>query len=144
MARDDDRLRKILTGARVVAVVGASPNPARPSNVVARYLLEQGYEVVPVRPAVKEILGRRCYPGLREVPGPIDVVDVFRRPEACPRVAREAAEAGARVLWLQEGIESDEAAAIAAGAGMEFVSDLCIKKAHQRLGLERPSPREER
>ncbi|RJQ43262.1 MAG: CoA-binding protein [Gaiellales bacterium] len=130
---DDPFFNRILTDASVIAVVGASPNPQRPSYQVASYLVEQGYTVVPVRPKVSEVMGLACYGSLAEVPGRVDIVDVFRRPEACPGIAREAVAKGARVLWLQQGIVSDEAARIAAGAGLEVVMDRCIKTVHQRI-----------
>lgn len=129
----DDTIKEMLEGAKVIAVVGASPNPARPSHMVAQYLLEQGYRVIPVRPRVREILGQRCYGSLDEIPEQVDIVDVFRKAEACPAVAEEAVAIGARLLWLQEGIASEEAAGIAAAAGMEVVMDRCIKVAHREL-----------
>ena len=123
----------IVAGARVIALVGASPNRDRPSNIVARYLISHGFEVMPVRPKVKEILGRTCYAGLRDIPDAVDIVDVFRKPEACPDIAREAVAIGAKVLWLQEGIVSDEAARIARSGGLQVVMDRCIKKVHQEM-----------
>lgn len=129
---------RILKGSPTIALVGASPNPGRPSHQVMKFLLACGFEVIPVRPKVKEVLGRPCFPGLDGLKGKVDIVDVFRRPEACPEVARDAVAAGARVLWLQEGIISDEAAAIARQGGLEVVMDSCILKVIQ--GLERPAP----
>ena len=123
----------IMVKARVIAIVGASPNPQRPSHKVAAYLIEHGFEVIPVRPKVNEILGRRCYGSIAEIQEKIDVVDVFRRPEACPDVARAAVAAGAGALWLQEGIVSQEAARIAREGGLAVVMDLCTKKVHQHL-----------
>ncbi len=123
----------IVAGARVIALVGASPNRDRPSNIVARYLISHGFEVMPVRPKVKEILGRTCYAGLRDIPDAVDIVDVFRKPEACPDIAREAVTIGAKVLWLQEGIVSDEAARIAHSGGLQVVMDRCIKKVHEEM-----------
>lgn len=128
-----DRIKAILADDRAVAVVGASPNPSRPSYKVMRFLLENGYRVIPVRPRVKEILGQPCYGSLAEIPEEIGIVDVFRRPDACPAVAAEAVTVGARTLWLQQGIVSVEAAAIARAAGLEVVMDRCIKVAHQEL-----------
>lgn len=135
MSLNDEQLAELLSAARTIAVVGASPNPSRPSNVVMGYLVEKGYDVIPVRPKVKEIMGRRCYAELGDIPAAPDIVDVFRRADACPDIARSAAAAGARMLWLQEGIVSDEAARIAREAGMAFVMDRCIKTAHRDLGL---------
>ncbi len=133
MDRESEKIARILRRAQVIAVVGASPRPERPSNMVARYLIEQGFRVIPVRPKVSEVLDRRCYPRLEDIPESVDIVDVFRRPEACPDVARSAVAIGARVLWLQQGIVSDEAAEIAAAAGLDVVMDRCIKVAHQEM-----------
>ncbi len=129
----DREMAELLQRARVVAVVGASPRPERPSNMVSRYLLEHGYDVVPVRPKVHEILGRPCYGSLEEVPGHVDIVDVFRRPEACVDIARSAVAIGADTLWLQQGIVSEEAERIAVEGGLKVVMDRCIKVVHQRL-----------
>src|SRR5919201_6601948 len=109
---------EILSKAHTIALVGASPKPWRPSHTVMRYLLENGYRVIPVRPLVKEVLGVPCVGSLAEIEEPIDLVDVFRRPEACPAVAEEAVAAGAKALWLQLGIRSPEARAIASSAGL--------------------------
>src|SRR5205085_9864734 len=108
----------------------ASPNPDRPSNGVMRYLLEAGYRVIPVRPGRSEILGVPCVGSLAEIEEPIDVVDVFRREEACPAVAEEAIAAGAKALWLQLGIESPEARAIAERAGIDYVENACTAIVH--------------
>lgn len=114
--------------ARVIAVVGASPDPARPSFGVMRALIDRGFDVIPVRPRCESILGRRCVSSLSEIEVPIDIVDVFRRSDAAADVARQAAGVGARALWLQEGVVSAEAREIAREAGMDYVEDLCIKK----------------
>jgi predicted CoA-binding protein len=125
---------EILAEARTIAVVGASPKPYRPSHRVMRYLLEQGYDVIPVRPAgCDDVLGIPCARSLVEIDRPIDLVDVFRRPEACPDVAREAVAAGAKALWLQLGIVSAEAKLIAEGAGLDYVEDACTKIVHAQL-----------
>ncbi|MEK7816696.1 MAG: CoA-binding protein [Actinomycetota bacterium] len=129
----DEALRRIFEEIRTIAVVGASPNEGRPSNIVSRYLLAHGYDVIPVRPKVSGILGRRCYGRLEDVPVEVDMVDVFRRPEACPDIARSAVAIGARVLWLQESIVSEEAARIARQGGLEVVMAICAKKVHERL-----------
>ncbi len=126
-------MKAVLAAASTIAVVGASPNPARPSNRVAQYLLRHGFEVIPVRSKVEKILGRKCYPRLDDIPEPVDIVDVFRRQEACPEVACAAVAIGARVLWLQEGIISEEAARIARSGGLEIFMDRCIKKPHQKF-----------
>src|SRR2546430_15135005 len=116
MSRD---AAQILRDARRIALVGASPNPNKPSHGVMRYLREQGYRVIPVRPRdCDEVLGVPCVASLAEIEEPIDLVDVFRRPDAAPDVAREAVAAGAKALWLQLGISSGEARRIAAEAGL--------------------------
>ena len=124
---------EILSDAHAIALVGASPRPERPSNAVMRYLLEQGYRVLPVRPHVAEVLGVPCVASLAEIEEPIDVVDVFRRAEFCAGVAEEAAAAGARALWLQLGIVSPEARAIAERAGMDYVENACTAIVHRTL-----------
>jgi predicted CoA-binding protein len=124
---------EILAETTTIALVGASPNPARPSHGVMRYLLEQGFRVIPVRPAVREVLGVPCVPSLADVDVPIDLVDVFRRADACPGVAREAVEAGATALWLQLGLVSPEARRIAEQGGLEYVEDECTAIVHRRL-----------
>lgn len=133
MASLEDRIESIIAGIRVIAVVGASPNPGRPSHMVMSYLIENGFQVIPIRPKVKEILGRTCYENLMEVPLPVDVVDVFRKAEACPGIAGAAVAIGAKTLWLQEGIVSDEAARIAREGGLQVVMNQCIKKVHQEM-----------
>jgi uncharacterized protein len=122
---------EILSEARTIALVGASPRPTRPSHSVMRYLLEQGYRVLPVRPNVREILGVACVPSLADIDEQIDVVDVFRRAEFCPPVAEQAAAAGAKALWLQLGIVSAEARAIAERAGMDYVENACTAIVHR-------------
>lgn len=130
----DAQLRALLSETGVIAVVGLSPNPDRPSNQVAWYLHHQGYRLYGVNPkAVGEVFGVPVVASLADVPVPIDVVDVFRRAEDTPEVARAAAAVGARVLWLQLGIRSGESAAVAADAGMTFVQDRCLKVDHARL-----------
>jgi predicted CoA-binding protein len=124
---------EILSDAHTIALVGASPNPARPSNSVMRYLLAVGYRVIPVRPHVREILGIPCVPSLAEIDEPVDLVDVFRRAEFCPRVAEEAVDAEAGALWLQLGIVSPEARAIAEAAGLDYVENACTAIVHRSL-----------
>jgi uncharacterized protein len=124
---------EILADTRTIALVGASPNPARPSHRVMRYLLDAGYRVIPVRPGRREVLGVPCAPSLAEVGEPIDLVDVFRRTEFCPAVAEEAAAVGAKALWLQSGLVSPGARAIADRAGMEYVENACTAVVHAQL-----------
>lgn len=130
---DDRTIKSVLADAGRIAVVGASPNPARPSYRVMKFLLKQGYDVVPVRPKVARILDRPCYERLEEIPLPVDIVNVFRRPEACADIARAAVAIEASVLWLQEGIISQEAASIAQSGGLQVIMDACIMKEHKRL-----------
>ena len=136
MADDrSDGVRELLEEARVIAVVGLSPNPDRPSNQVAWYLHHQGYKLYGVRPAAAggEIFGVPVLASLEEVPEPIDIVDVFRRAAATPEVARAAVAVGAGALWLQLGIVNPEARAIAEAGGVRYVEDRCLKVDHARL-----------
>ena len=123
---------EILRDARTIALVGASPKPHRPSHGVMRYLLAQGYRVIPVRPAgCDEVLGVPCVRALADIEEPIDLVDVFRRPEHTPPHAREAVEVGAGALWLQLGIVSTESRRIAEEAGLDYVEDACTLIVHR-------------
>jgi predicted CoA-binding protein len=124
---------EILSDAHTIVIVGASPKPWRASHSVMRYLLEQGYRVIPVRPHIPEVLGIPCVASVAEIEEPIDVVDVFRRAEFCPAVAEDAVAAGAKALWLQLGIVSAEARAIAEGAGMDYVEDECTAIVHRAM-----------
>ncbi len=126
-------LRRILTDYKRVAIVGLSADWSRPSNFVAKYLLAHGFEVIPVNPKYDEILGQRCYPDLASVPTPVDIVDLFQKPERIPPFVDAAIDIGARVVWMQLGIEHDEAAARARAAGLEVVADRCIKIEYARL-----------
>ncbi len=126
-------LRRVLQGNRVIAVVGLSPSWNRPSYFAAKYMLEHGYTVIPVNPAAPEILGQKSYPDLASIPVKVDMVDVFRKPEDALPIAREAVRIGARCLWLQLGVINSEAAALAAGAGLDVVMDRCVKIEYARL-----------
>jgi len=124
---------QILREARTIALVGASPNPERPSHGVMRYLLGAGYRVIPVRPLdCDEVLGVPCVASLAELDEPVDLVDVFRRAEHCADHAREAVAVGAGALWLQLGIRSEEARRVATDAGLDFVEDACTAVVHRR------------
>jgi uncharacterized protein len=127
-----DRLR-ILEQYRRIAMVGLSANPFRPSHFAAIYLIAEGYDVIPVNPREKEILGRACYASLREIPGPVEVVDIFREPSAVPPIVEEAIAIGAHVIWLQLGVIHEEAAERARQAGLEVVMDRCMKIEHARF-----------
>jgi predicted CoA-binding protein len=138
VAPEDRELRALLGDARTIAVVGLSSKVDRPSYGVAAYLQEHGYRIVPVNPGETEVLGERSYASLPDVPPDpvIDVVDVFRRPEDTPAIARDAVAIGAKVLWLQEGISNDEAYRIAADAGLTVIMGVCIRLTKQRLDRE--------
>ncbi|MBI4186489.1 MAG: CoA-binding protein [Chloroflexi bacterium] len=123
----------ILDSSRVIAVVGLSPKPDRPSHRVASYLKANGYRIIPVNPGVEEVLGERAYPDLGSIPEPVDVVDIFRRSEEVPAIVEEAIRIGAKVVWMQEGIINEEAAAKAREAGLSVVMDRCMFKEHQKL-----------
>lgn len=131
----DDELREIYAETKTIAVVGASNDESKAANSIPRYLQRQGYRIVPVNPRGGEILGERAYPSLKEVDVPVDVVDVFRPSEETPAIARDAVAIGAKVLWLQLGIESDEAATIAREGGLRVVMNLCMGATHKRLRL---------
>ncbi|WP_440995168.1 CoA-binding protein [Arhodomonas sp. SL1] len=133
MNPDEDLIRELIESARTIAVVGLSPKPERPSHDVARYMQRQGYRIIPVNPGHDELLGECCYPSLREVPEPVDLVDVFRRPEQVPAVVEDAIAVGAPALWLQLGVVHEAAAQRAREAGMTVVMDRCLKIEHARL-----------
>ena len=122
----DDELRALLEGAGTIAMVGASSDPTRPSHGVMAFLLERGFRVIPVSPNETEVLGQTAYPSLDAVPEPVDIVDVFRRAEHTPPVARDAVAIGAKVLWLQLGIASREAGQIAHAGGLAIVMNRCL------------------
>ncbi len=135
---EDRELRLLLGEARTIAVVGLSSKPGRPSLDVAAYLQRRGYRIVPVNPRETEVLGERAYPSLRDIPDDIeiDVVDVFRRAEETPDVARDAVAIGAKVLWLQDGIVNEDAYRIATEAGLEVIMGVCIRATDIRLQRE--------
>jgi len=130
---EDAGLRSILETAKIVAMVGASNDPERPSHHVMEYLLNAGYTIFPVNPREQEILGQPAFPSLADLPAVPDVVDVFRNPEHVPEIARDVLRTGARVLWLQEGVVSEEGAKIALDGGLSVVMDRCMLKEHRRL-----------
>lgn len=124
---------EILKNYKNIAVVGLSPNPYRPSHFVAIYMHAEGYNIIPVNPAASEIMGRKCYPSLRDIPEPVDIVDVFRKPSDVPPLVDDAIAIGAKVLWLQLGVIHEEAARRAQAAGLQVVMDKCIKIEHARF-----------
>ncbi len=119
-------LLQILMTTSTIAVVGLSARPDRPSYSVSAYLQQQGYRIIPVNPNLSEALGVKAYPSLRDVPGPVDVVDIYRRPEAIPPIVEEAIAIGAKVVWMQLGIVNEEAASKAWDAGLTVVMDNCM------------------
>ena len=121
---------KILESARTIAVVGLSPDPRRPSHGVARYLQRAGYRIIPVNPNVDQVLGERAYPSLRDVPDPVDVVEVFRRSEFVGPIVDDAIAMRARAVWLQDGVIDEEAAERARAAGLDVVMDDCMMRRH--------------
>lgn len=127
------RLRRILSTSEKIAVVGLSANWYRPSYFAAKYLMDHGYEIFPVNPNYEEILGRRCYPDLESLPGRVDVVDIFQKPDRVPALVESAIEIGARVVWMQIGIVHEEAAQRAREAGLEVVMNRCMKIEYARL-----------
>jgi predicted CoA-binding protein len=128
-----DEITKILQTTQKIAVVGLSPKEERDSNKVAKYLLEKGYDIVPVNPGQKEILGKTCYKTLTDIPFPVDVVDLFLNPKRVPPTVDQAIEIGTPILWMQIGVIHNEAAKKAKEAGMTVVMDRCIKDEHERL-----------
>ena len=125
-------IRAVLQGCRRIAVVGLSPKPDRPSHRVTRYLLKVGYEVVPVNPGHEQILGLPCYPDLQSVPGPIDLVDIFRRSEQVLPIVKDAVAKQVRVIWMQQGIVNREAAELAERQGIVVIMDRCIQVDHHQ------------
>jgi len=126
-------LRRILTDYKRVAMIGLSDDWSRPSNFAAKYLLDHGFEVIPVNPKYPEILGQKCYSDLRDIPQPVDIVDLFQRVERIPPFVDQAIEIGAKVVWMQLGIIHQEAAQKARDAGLEVVMNRCMKIEYARL-----------
>ena len=140
----DEEILEILHSTRTIAAVGLSANPTKVSNAVASYLQSQGYRIIPVNPGAEEILGQKAYPDLAAIPGPVDLVQVFRPSPEVPPIARQAVTKGAKVLWMQEGVSSLEAKAIAEQGGLQVVMDHCLRVEHLRLiGSPRGSPRKD-
>jgi predicted CoA-binding protein len=129
----DQAIAELLRSAHTIAVVGLSPKPFRASYGVSEFLQSVGYRVIPVNPGVREVLGEKSYARLEDIPEKVDIVDVFRRPEAVPEIVDAAIRIGARAVWMQEGVVNEEAAARARAAGLLVVMDTCILKEHRRL-----------
>ena len=130
---DSESIRALLRTAKVIAVVGLSSKKNRPSYGVAQYMQRAGYRIIPVNPKEAVVLGERAYPILEAIPEKIDIVNVFRRSEFVPQIVDSAIRAGAKAVWMQEGVMHEEAAARARAAGLTVVMDRCVLKAHQRL-----------
>src|SRR5215207_7162190 len=130
---NDQMLKDILLSAKTIASVGLSSNRAKESCGIVEYLKGQGYHIIPVNPTTSEVLGEKAYPDLTSVPEKIDVVQVFRKPEDVPPVVDDAIRAGAKVVWMQEGIVNEEAAQKARAAGLQVVMDACMRVTHRRL-----------
>ena len=128
-----DDLREILVKTKTIAVVGLSDKPDRPGHRIPAYLQSQGYRIIPVNPMLSEVLGEKAYPSLREIPVPVDVVEIFRRAEDVPPIVEEAIAIGAKIVWMQLGIVNEEAASRAESAGLGVVMDTCMGATHQLL-----------
>jgi len=129
---EDKEIKEILENNRVVAVVGLSPKPDRASHQVAQYLQEHGYRIVPVRPKADEILGEKAFASLRDIPFPVEVVDIFRKEDAIPGIVDDAIAIGAKVVWMQLGLAEKQSAQKAREAGLKVVMDKCMKIEHSR------------
>ena len=127
------KIAEMLRSARTIAVVGVSSKRFRPSYGVTEYMQRAGYRIIPVNPQESEVLGERSYPDLDSVPGPVDIVDIFRRSEFVPEIVDAAIRKGAKMIWMQEGVIHEEAARRAEAAGLAVVMDHCILKEHRRL-----------
>lgn len=130
---DISTLRRILRNARTLAVVGLSANWYRPSYFAAKYMQEHGYRVIPVNPAYDSVLGEKCYKSLRDIPEAVDIVDCFRKSAEIPALAEDAIAIGAKVLWMQLGVENEEARRRAETAGLQVIENRCVKIEHARL-----------
>jgi len=130
---DDATLRRLLCPAGVIALVGASRKPWRDSNAIMEYLLNAGYTVIPVNPAYESVLGQKCYPGLRDLPRPVDIVNIFRNPAEILPIITDAVALMPKTVWMQSGVVNHEAARQASAAGISVVMDRCIAVDHRRL-----------
>jgi uncharacterized protein len=128
----NDPISDLLHSAKTIAVVGLSDNPMKPSFGVSEYMQSRGYRIIPINPQISEALGEKAYPSLRDVPGKIDIVDVFRRPDAVPDIVDQAIELKVPAIWLQETVVHDQAAERARKAGIFVVMDKCILKEHRK------------
>ncbi len=126
-------IKKIFAQARTIAIVGLSPKVERPSNMVARYLMNNGFRIIPVNPGQNEILGLTCYPDLKAIQEPVDVVDIFRRSDQVEPLVRQAIDIGAHTIWMQQGIINEQAAQLATEAGLTVIMDRCMKLDHEQF-----------
>ncbi len=133
----DEEIVDILKSSKTIAIVGISQKQERDSYMVAKYLKEHGYKIIPVNPRYEEVLGEKCYPDLKSVPEKIDVVDIFRKPEAIPPIVDEAIEVGAKAVWMQLGLAHNASAKKARDVGVKVVMNKCIKVEHQKLVSQR-------
>ncbi|MBC7810376.1 MAG: CoA-binding protein [Burkholderiales bacterium] len=129
---DSGAIRRVLHTTKTIAIVGLSPKPERPSYFVGTYLKSEGYRIIPVNPRADEILGEKSYPNLLSIPEPVDMVDVFRNPDECVEIAKQAVQIGAKTLWLQLRVVNLEAAHIAEAGGLTVIMDRCVKIEHGR------------
>jgi predicted CoA-binding protein len=129
-------IQEILAQYRTIAVVGLSPKEARDSNRVARYLMEQGYDIVPINPGQKEILGKTCYPSLADIPFQVDMADLFLNPDRVPPVVDQAIDKGVRAIWMQLGVVHNAAAQKAREAGIQVVMNRCIMQEHKKMAMD--------
>ena len=129
----NDPIAKVLSENGTIAVVGLSSNPTKPSYEVAQYLQERGYKIIPVNPTLTEVLGEKAYPDVLSIPGAVDVVDIFRTPDAAPEIVEQAIAKQAKVVWMQPGAENMQAAERAAQAGLEVIVGVCMRKEHRGL-----------
>jgi len=135
----DQMMKEILLSAKTIASVGLSSSDEKESYWIVLYLKEQGYRIIPVNPKATEIFGEKVYPDLSAIPNPVDVVQVFRKPEDVPAVVDEAIKIGAKVVWMQEGIVNEEAAEKARAAGLQVVMNACMRATHRRLIGSKPA-----
>lgn len=136
MSFENDEIEALIRSAQTIAVVGISDKPERDSHKVGKYLLEAGFKVYPVNPMIEAVLGLKAYPCVLDLPEPVDIVDIFRKPEAVLPIVENAIKMGAKAVWLQEGVIHEEAAQLARDAGLKVVMDRCLKKEHQALPVQ--------
>lgn len=132
ISSEDEQIVQAILKMKTIAVVGLSPKPERASYDVAKYMLEKGYTIIPIRPGVKEILGQKCYESLEDIPESVDLVDIFRNAKDCPKVVESALKIQPKAVWLQEGIISEESKKMVENTGILFIMGYCLKKAYQK------------